>query len=195
MAVAILAAEALCHVGCKRKKQISPEWESVMNRKPRILLIPNVSWWIIGEMGKQIIARFGDKYDFYFLPEEVLERRPDILHAMIAAVDVIHCLNESSIQLFRNFDKQTLPPIATWIHHVTSWSLLHQMALDQSSALTVCTVGWKEYLDERVLGRIPVTVVPHGIDAQRFRRRQIGHGRFGVPEDHLVLGFIGNKGS
>ena len=40
-----------------------------MNKKPRILLIPNVSWWIIGEMGKQIIARFGSKYDFYFVPE------------------------------------------------------------------------------------------------------------------------------
>jgi hypothetical protein len=48
-----------------------------MNRKPRILLIPNLAWWVIGEMGKQIIARFGDKYDFYFVPERVLERRPD----------------------------------------------------------------------------------------------------------------------
>ena len=43
--------------------------EVLMNRKPRILLIPNVAWWIIGEMGMQIIARFKDKYDSYFLPE------------------------------------------------------------------------------------------------------------------------------
>jgi hypothetical protein len=39
-----------------------------MNRKPCILLIPNVAWWIIGEMGKQIIARIGDRYDSYSLP-------------------------------------------------------------------------------------------------------------------------------
>jgi hypothetical protein len=123
-----------------------------MSRKPRILLIPNVAWWIIGEMGKQIIARFGNKYDFYFVPETILERRPELLRTLIPAVDAIHCLNESSIELFQGFDQQTLPPIATWIHHVTEWSPQHQMAVDWSSALTVCTRGWKEYLDQRVSG-------------------------------------------
>ena len=73
-----------------------------MSRKPRILLIPNVAWWIIGQMGEQIIARFGDKYDFYFVPEGIFERRPELLRAFIPAVDAIHCLNESSIELFRD---------------------------------------------------------------------------------------------
>src|SRR5579872_4436239 len=99
-----------------------------MNPRPRILLIPNVAWWIIGEMGKQIIARFGDKYDFVFLPETLLERRPQMLRGVVPSVDVIHCLNESSIELFRDFDAATLPPIVTWIHHVTEWSRQHQMA-------------------------------------------------------------------
>jgi glycosyltransferase involved in cell wall biosynthesis len=168
---------------------------NVMNRKPRILLIPNVAWWIIGEMGKQIVARFGDKYEFYFLPEGLLERRPELLQALVPAVDAIHCLNESSIGLFRNFDQETLPPIATWIHHVTTWSPDHQMAIERSSALTVCTRGWKEYLDARVLGRIPVTIVPHGIDAKFFNRRKINPERFGIPPGRFVLGFVGNKGS
>jgi glycosyltransferase involved in cell wall biosynthesis len=166
-----------------------------MNRKPRILLIPNVAWWIIGEMGKQIVARFGNKYDFYFLPEAILERRPDLLRALVPAVDAIHCLNESSIELFRDFDQTTLPPIATWIHHVTTWSPDHQAAIDRSSALTVCTRGWKEYLDERVSGRLPVTVVPHGVDAEFFRRRKVHPGRFGISPGRFVLGFVGNKGS
>jgi glycosyltransferase involved in cell wall biosynthesis len=166
-----------------------------MNRKPRILLIPNVAWWIIGEMGKQIIARFGDKYDFYFLPESVLERRPDLLRALLPAIDAIHCLNESSIELFRDFGQETLPPIATWIHHVTTWSPDHQAAIERSSALTVCTRGWKEFFDERVAGRIPVTMVPHGVDAEFFHRRKVPPNRFGIPPDRFVLGFVGNKGS
>ena len=166
-----------------------------MNRKPRILLIPNVSWWIIGEMGKQIIARFGDKYDFYFMPEPLLERRTDMLQALVPAVDAIHCLNESSIELFRDFDQQTLPPIATWIHHVTTWSPHHQMAIDQSSALTVCTREWKEYLDERVADRMPVTIVPHGVDAKFFRKKKVHSGRFGIPDGRFVVGFVGTKGS
>lgn len=166
-----------------------------MNRKPRILLIPNVSWWIIGEMGKQIIARFRDKYDFYFLPEPLLERRPDMLRAMIPAIDAIHCLNESSIGFFRDLDQEALPPIATWIHHVTTWSPDHQMAVDRSSALTVCTSGWKRYLEERVSSRVPILVVPHGVDTKFFQRKKVHPGRFGIPADHFVIGFLGSKGS
>lgn len=166
-----------------------------MNRKPRILLIPNVAWWIIGEMGKQIVARFGDKYEFYFVPETVFEWRPELIRAMAPAVDAIHCLNESSIELFRNFDQETLPPIATWIHHVTAWSPQHQLAVERSSALTVCTRGWKEYLDQRVPNRLPITIIPHGVDSEFFRRREINSDRFGIPPGRFVLGFIGNKGS
>jgi len=166
-----------------------------MSRKPRILLIPNVAWWIIGEMGKQIIARFGNKYDFYFVPETILERRPELLRTLIPAVDAIHCLNESSIELFQGFDQQTLPPIATWIHHVTEWSPQHQMAVDWSSALTVCTRGWKEYLDQRVSGNVSVTVVPHGVDTGFFQRTRVNPKRFGIPAGRFVLGFTGFKGS
>jgi glycosyltransferase involved in cell wall biosynthesis len=166
-----------------------------MNIKPRILLIPNVAWWIIGEMGKQIVARFGDRYEFYFLPEGLLERRPDLLESLVPAVDAIHCLNESSIGLFGDFDPQALPPIATWIHHVTRWSPDHQMAAERSSALTVCTREWKEYLEERVSGRIPITVVPHGVDTDFFRRQTVSPRRFGIPARCFVLGFVGGKSS
>jgi glycosyltransferase involved in cell wall biosynthesis len=166
-----------------------------MSRKPRILLIPNVAWWIIGEMGKQIVARFSDKYDFYFVPEGLFERRPELLHTFISSVDAIHCLNESSIELFRNLDQPTLPPIATWIHHVTSWSPQHQLAMERSSALTVCTESWKQYLAARAPAGLPVTVIPHGVDLGFFRRRERRPGSFGIPSDRFVVGFIGCKGS
>lgn len=166
-----------------------------MNRKPRILLIPNVAWWIIGEMGKQIIARFKDKYEFYFLTESLLERRPDLLQSLVPAVDAIHCLNESSIPLFSSFEREALPPIATWIHHVTTWSPDHQMAIELSSALTVCTREWKKYLEERAWCQVPVTVVPHGIDANVFQRRSVDRKRFDIPPGRFVVGFVGNKGS
>lgn len=166
-----------------------------MIRKPRILLIPNVAWWIIGEMGKQIVARFGDQYEFYFVPESLMERRPELLYSLVPAVDAIHCLNESSIQLFRDFDPANLPPIATWIHHVTTWSPDHQLSVEKSSAITVCTDDWKQYLEQRITVPIPVTVVPHGVDAEFFRKRKVNPKRFGIPRGKFVLGFIGAKGS
>jgi glycosyltransferase involved in cell wall biosynthesis len=166
-----------------------------MSRKPRILLIPNVAWWIIGEMGKQIIARFGDKYEFYFVPEGLLERRPELLQSLAPAVDAIHCLNESSIGLFSSFDRSTLPPIATWIHHVTTWSPDHQLSIEHSSALTVCTRGWKGYLEERVQGRIPITIVPHGIDEELFHHKKVDPAKFGIPAGRFVVGYVGAKSS
>lgn len=166
-----------------------------MNQKPRILLIPDIAWWVIGDMAKQIIARFGGKYEFYLVPGTVFDRRLDLLEAMLPAIDVIHILSDDRIEFFRNHDPQTLPPIATWIHHVTTWSPEQQMAAEMSAALTTCTQGWKEYLDERVSGRIPVTVVPHGVDTQFFRRTIVSSSRFGIPPDHFVIGFLGSKGS
>jgi glycosyltransferase involved in cell wall biosynthesis len=166
-----------------------------MSRKPRILLIPNVAWWIIGEMGEQIIARFGDKYDFYFVPEGIFERRPELLRAFLPAVDAIHCLNESSIELFRDLKPETLPPIATWIHHVTEWSPQHQLAAERSAALTVCTESWQRDIAPRVPAHLPITVVPHGVDLDFFRRRKVPQGTFGIPPNRFVIGFIGTKGS
>ena len=166
-----------------------------MSQRPRILLIPDTAWWVIGEMGKQIVACLGNKYDFYFLPATVLGRRPDLLKALVPSIDAIHCISYETVELFSEFDWQTLPPIATWIHHVTEWNPEQQQAVDLSSHVTTCTQGWKAYIDERVAGRMPVTVVPHGVDTEFFHRRAVKHGRFGVPPGRFVLGFLGSKGS
>ena len=166
-----------------------------MNGKPNILLIPNVAWWIIGEMGKRIMARHGREYDFFFFPETVLERRPEILPSLVPQMHAIHCLNESSIALFRDFDPAELPPIATWIHHVTNWSPLHQMAVGVSDAITVCTTGWADYLQKRVAKHIPVTVIAHGVDTSVFRFQPARADRFSIPPDSFVLGFVGSTGS
>lgn len=166
-----------------------------MNQKPRILLIPDVAWWVIGEMAKQIIARFGTKYDFYLVPGSVLDRRPDLLKAMVPAVDLIHILSDDRIELFRDYDVNTLPPIITWIHHITEWSAEQQKSTELSAALTTCTPAWKRDLDARVSNRIPVTVVPHGVDTKFFCRRPVNKSRFGIPEGRFVVGFLGNKGS
>jgi len=167
-----------------------------MNRKPRILMVPDIAWWIIGEMGKQIVTRFSDKYDFYFLPATVLGRRPDLLREVVTSVDAIHCINDDgTVELFRNFDPRVLPPIATWIHHVTTWAPHQQLAIEKSAALIACTQGWKEYLDERVEHRVPVTVVPHGVDSQFFSPQPVKAGRFGIPAGRFVVGFLGSKGS
>ena len=167
-----------------------------MSGKPRIALIPDKAWWVIGEMGKQIAARFGGKYDFYFLPVGILSRRPDLLGDIVASADVIHCLSEyDGIELFCNFDRRELPPIATWFHHVTKWQANQQLAMEMSAAVTVCTPAWKEFCNQHNSGRVPITVVPHGVDAEFFHRQKVRPARFGISPGRFVAGFLGNKGS
>ena len=92
-----------------------------MHGKPIILLVPNVAWWIIGEMGRNIVSTFRSQFDFYFVPESVLLRRPDLLAALVSSADIVHCLNESSVPIITR-DGRNSAPIMTWIHHITQWS-------------------------------------------------------------------------
>jgi len=167
-----------------------------MSEKPRIVLIPDTAWWVIGQMGKQVIARFNEKYDFYFLPTTLLCRRPDLVRDIVAAADVIHCMSDyDGIEFFAHFDRRELPPIVTWVHHVTQWNENQRLALEMSSALTVCTGEWKQLIEKQITRPIPITVVPHGIDTELFRRQSESRERFGIPPDRFVVGFVAKKGS
>ena len=167
-----------------------------MSEKPRIVLIPATGWWVVGQMGRQIIARFRNKYDFYFLPTTVLCRRPDFIRDIVAAADVIHCMSDyDGIEFFQHFDRQELPPIVTWIHHVTQWNQNQRLALEMSSALTVCTSEWKDFIARQTSIEAPITVVPHGVDNQFFRRHSVRQSRFGIPPGKFVVGFVAKKGS
>lgn len=50
-----------------------------MKRKPRIHLISNVASRIIGLVAKQMVARFGGGYGFYFVPELLFDARSETL--------------------------------------------------------------------------------------------------------------------
>jgi len=167
-----------------------------MSEKPRIALIPDNAWWVIGEMGKQIARRFASKYDFYFLPFGVLARRPDFVKDLVATADVIHCMSDyEGIELFCRFDRDKLPPIVTWCHHITAWNPGQQLAVEMSSALIACTPQWRDRINERVASRIPITVVPHGVDTEFFCRQKVKAARFGIPSGRFVIGYLGKKGS
>jgi glycosyltransferase involved in cell wall biosynthesis len=165
-------------------------------RKPRILLVPDIAWWVIGEMGKRIVQRFEHKYDFLFLPATVLGRRPDLLCEAVAAADAIHCLNDDgTVELFQGFDAASLPPLITWIHHVTTWGAHQQLAIERSQVITVCTQSWKREVASRTRGKLPIIVVPHGVDTEFFHPKCTERSRFGIPTKSFAVGFLGSKSS
>src|ERR1700753_2563330 len=112
--------------------------------KPLVLLFVNTGFWSVGEIGRHIIRSFGGKYDFLFLAERVVERRPDMLHEALLRADLVCCMNESGVPVLLRLARTELPPVITWIHHVTSWSEEHEAAAQNSDVLVAVTPGWRD---------------------------------------------------
>lgn len=160
------------------------------------MLIPNVAAWIIGDMARHIIHHLSDRHDFVFFPESLFYRRPDLFGALLPSIDLIHCLNESAAPLvIKAAGASSLPPIMTWIHHVTSWSSDHDFSARHSVALVATTPGWKDAIEQVNPSPRPTHVVRHGVDCDLYSPRPGARARFGLPADAFLFGFFGSAGS
>jgi glycosyltransferase involved in cell wall biosynthesis len=163
--------------------------------KPRVLIVPNVSSWIIGQMALRIVQRFQDQYEFWILTDKMIRLRPDLVRVLVQSVDFIFPLTDKSFQLLRAaVQPQPLPPSIFWLHHVTSWNPPMCAAAGEAEELIACTAEWKSKIEEQFPNH-PITVVPHGVDANFFHRVEPQRARFGIPETSFAVGFIGNKTS
>jgi glycosyltransferase involved in cell wall biosynthesis len=161
--------------------------------RPKILLVPTVAAWIIGEMGMHIKNCFRGEFDFFFIPETLMWRRKDLCRALWPHLSLIHCLNESSAGLVREFDRADRVPVVSWIHHVTQWSPYHERAVQESSALIACTPAWKSTIEEFSSHRLPVQVIRHGVDSTFFHPE--AKCRLQLPGNAFLIGFFAGKGS
>src|ERR1700733_15879 len=118
-------------------------------KRPRIVIVPNLAAWIIGEMSRHIMGAFKESYDFYFVPESLVYWRPDLVGELLSGASLVHCMNESGAALLvRKLGSEALPPMVTWIHHVTTWSPDHDLAARHSCAITACTPGWGQAIEK-----------------------------------------------
>jgi glycosyltransferase involved in cell wall biosynthesis len=67
--------------------------------------------------------------------------------------------------------------------------------MELSSAITVCTPEWKQYVAERTRRNMRIIVIGHGVDGQFFVKRDVNRKRFGVPGSSFVVGLVGSKSS
>jgi len=161
----------------------------------RVLILPNVASWIIGQMAMHIIRCFGDRYEFWLLTDKMITLRPDLVRALLPAMDFVFPLTDKSFRLLRQAaESLPMPPSIFWVHHVTSWNPSLQAAAKSATELIACTPEWKTHIEAQGFGS-PVTVVRHGVDANFFRRVIPRRKDFGIPEDAFVIGLVGNKTS
>lgn len=163
--------------------------------KPRVLILPNVASWIVGQMAMHIMRRFKDEYEFWILTDKMIRLRPDLVRTLIPELDFIFPLTDKSYKLLRAAaGNLKLPPSIFWLHHVTTWNPSMLAAARDADELIACTPEWKSQIEKECPGPT-ITVVPHGVDADFFHKVPRRRSRFGMPEDAFVIGFIGNKTS
>src|SRR5579862_812056 len=163
--------------------------------KPRVLILPNVASWIVGQMATQIIERFKDKYEFWILTEKVIRLRPDLVKALLPEMDFVFPLADKTFTLLRAAAGSVpLPPSIFWLHHITSRNPSILAAAKGASELIACTPEWKSTIEDEC-PEATVTVVRHGVDANFFRKVERQRVRFGMRRDGFVIGIVGNKTS
>jgi glycosyltransferase involved in cell wall biosynthesis len=163
---------------------------------PRVLIVPSTASWIIGQMAMHIIRRFAGRYEFWFLTDKMIRLRPDLVRAMLPSIDFIFPLSDKGYHLLRNAAQSApLPPSLLWLHHVTTWNPAMLEAMRNSAELIACTEGWRQQVQLQSSPGLPITVVPHGVDASSFHRVASQRRRFGIPTDAFAVGFVGSKTS
>ena len=162
-----------------------------MVTKPRILLVPNASSWILGEIARQIIETLSDSYDFRYISELTAKYRPALLRRVLREVDLVHAFTEVVAVSIHRLGGP-LPPLVTWIHHVSEWRDEHTFAVGASAQLLATTPEWAQVVRDHAKGT-PVTAVGQGVDVDRFRRRPADRRRFGIPQNAFAVGFIGSR--
>jgi glycosyltransferase involved in cell wall biosynthesis len=163
--------------------------------KPRVLILPNAASWIIGQMALHVIRRFSDRYEFWFLTDKMLRLRADLVRTLLPSIDFIFPLGDKGFHLLRQAagPATQLPPSILWLHHVTTWNPAMLEAMQASSELIACTETWKHQVHEQAGPDLPVTVVPHGVDAQALHRVRSQRQHFRIPQNSFALGFVGSK--
>jgi glycosyltransferase involved in cell wall biosynthesis len=163
--------------------------------KPRVLILPNVASWIVGQMATQIMKRFKDRYEFWILTDKMIRLRPDLVKALIPELAFIFPLTDKSFSLLRAAaGTLPLPPSIFWLHHLTSWNPSMQAAAQEASELIACTPEWKSAIGEKC-PQATITVVRHGVDAHSFCKVERQRARFGMGPGAFVIGVVGNKTS
>lgn len=161
--------------------------------KHRVLIIPNVSGWIIGEMAQRIIQLYQREYTFYYLSELVIRRRPDLAKAVLEEVDFVHAMMDSSAQWV--LAQPNHPPLLTWMHHFTSWTDLHTDIARNTDHLIATTAEWASRI-RRLAGLArPIYVIRYGVDTLRFKPMPVKREQFAVPTGSFCIGFMGAKPS
>lgn len=165
----------------------------IASEKAKILIMTNISGWILSKFAENIIRILSDKYDFYYMSDSYAKFRPTKLDYLLDRVNLVINLSQGSI-VFINRYLQKNPlrrknlKVITYIHHFTTWKLEHQLSVDLSDKIVTGTEEWKvRMIKEQGVDSEKIVVVKYGIDFSAYSRiSEVSTSR------NFRIGFVGS---
>ncbi|MFQ5416030.1 MAG: methyltransferase domain-containing protein [Myxococcota bacterium] len=166
--------------------------------KPLVVLVPDVSVWVLGAWAREIAEHNADRYDFVIFPFEEIRSRPEVFAEIAAAADCVHALSPLCFDAVRRRvraaggDEVTL--IAS-LHHIVRFEDVRPcLAADRIAVMC------QEVREELVSRGVPdrkLFLLRKGIDSSFFRprNRRAARARIGLPDDDFVIGFSAKASS
>ncbi len=166
-----------------------------MKQPLRVLLVPDVPYWICGTIARAI-ATHTPGIDATICSGPVLRALPR-LERYAGRFDVVHFLTPQDANKTIDAFRGRIATVAT-IHHVQDASTL--ASVDRADAVMTASRQWHGRLRESGVAEAKLAIVPYGIDTGIFRpptveeKPEIRAG-LGLDPERFTIGFVGKRSS
>lgn len=158
----------------------------------RVLLVPDLFYWVTAKIGLGIARVWGQEYEFQMISEPVLQALLKENPQFLDSYSIIHCLTPHIATRLKGF---ILPPtkLVVTIHHVEDERSVEPMSY-ADAIMTVCS-QWDRYLRVHYPQRSDaIYIARNAVDINTFspvssRRKSSLRRRYGIPQAKFVVGF------
>ena len=168
-----------------------------MNKKVKILIIPDLLFWITGRIAKEIKNAAPCNFDVHICSGNGIINLTEKFPKFIKSVNIVHFLTPHLSTQYKNLFFDNSAFVST-IHHIESENSI-EPATYSDSIMTV-SQQWHDKLIEHGVDRKKLVMVQNGIDISLFRpssaiEKQSLRKKFKIPDNAFVVGFSAKKTS
>jgi len=170
----------------------------IQRERVRILLLADLTCWILGTIAQQIQCSLPDRFETRTLSVSYLKEYPRLVDESVAWADVVHCLDvHVPASYYRAFRRKAF--VCT-VHHVdgeppADHVLSHIRSQGPPDCLVTVCAEVADTLMRQGIDKDILFVVPNGVDTSVFRpptprQRKAARRRLGIGDRQFAVGFF-----
>jgi glycosyltransferase involved in cell wall biosynthesis len=134
--------------------------------KPRILIVYDYPYWILGKWASNIKDIFSNDYNIISMSMFHAYQDREYVKQVLDKVDILHILLPHCFPYFRELAPSI--PIISTIHHWVEWGKIYSESAFLSQMIITGAGEWKDKLIEKGIAAEKIVVVHSGIEERYF---------------------------